>query len=249
MRRASKGPFARRLTSVAPKVRFVMREARPPIVSTAVEAARRRGLLSDGVSRGTPHGQDLDAYWDPEYARILDTWGEGSVWLEIPLILATFRGRVLDIACGTGKTIEVLRSLPALEVHGCDISDLLIDRAIERGIPRERVEVCDARATPYADEFFDYSYSIGSLEHFTAEGIPEVIGESRRVTRVASIHQIPVSRSGREEGWIHHARQSYHNNTSEWWLERFRQFYPTVHVLDSVWRGSVSVGKWFVCLK
>jgi SAM-dependent methyltransferase len=241
---------SRSLTALVPRTRYALHQMCPPIVWSTVGVARRRGWLSGGVTRPQPGGdQDLEAYWDPKYASVLDRWGEGNVWVEIPLLLCGYQGRVLDIACGTGRTIQILGNLPAIEVHGCDISDLLIEKAVERGVPRDRLVVCDARATPYADEFFDYSYSIGSLEHFTTEGIPEFIEESARITRVRSFHQIPVSKSGREEGWIHYARQSYHNNPVDWWLERFRAVFPSVTVLDSVWQDGVSVGKWFVCGK
>ena len=107
--------------------------------------------------------QELGIYWDPEFAKLLETWGEGNMWNEIQLLLVNCSGRVLDCACGTGTVIERLRKYPRLEVHGFDISDFLIGKALERGIPRERLTVADATQTPYPDERFDYSYSIGSM--------------------------------------------------------------------------------------
>ena len=102
--------------------------------------------------------QDLDAYWDPEFAAILDHWGEGTVWVEIALLLWGYEGRVLDIACGTGKTMELLNPLPKLDIYGCDISDLLIKKAVERGISEDHLKVCDATATEYENDHFDVSY-------------------------------------------------------------------------------------------
>ena len=43
--------------------------------------------------------------------------------------------------------------------------------------------------------------------------------------------------------------QSFHNNSVDWWLERFHTAYETVHVLDSAWNDRISVGKWFLCMK
>ena len=80
--------------------------------------------------------RDLDVYWDPQMAEILEHWGEGNAWNEIQLLLMNCRGRALDMACGTGKTMSLLAGLPALEVHGCDISDMLIGKALERGLAR-----------------------------------------------------------------------------------------------------------------
>ncbi len=218
------------------------------LVPTSVRAvgtsllARLAGGASDSGS------QDLDLYWDPKMAEILETWGIGNAWNEIQLLLANVRGKVVDIACGTGKVMTMLAPYPALEVHGFDISDFLVQKAIDRGIPRERLAVADATKTGYPDDTFDYGYSIGSLEHFTEDGILKFMAETHRITRRASFHQIPVARSGRNEGWMK-THQSFHNNSVEWWLERYRSAYSTVHVLDSAWNDKISVGKWFICVK
>jgi ubiquinone/menaquinone biosynthesis C-methylase UbiE len=195
---------------------------------------------------GTRGEQDLDLYWDPEMAEILETWGTGTAWNEIQLLLANVRGSVIDIACGTGKVMSLLAPYPGLEIHGFDISDFLIGKAIARGISRERLRVADATATSYADNTFDFGYSIGSLEHFTEDGIGGFLSEAKRITRRGSMHMIPVARSGRDEGWMK-THQSFFNNSVEWWLTRYRPVFETVHVLDSAWNDRISVGKWFVC--
>ena len=180
-------------------------------------------------------------------AQALETWGEGNTWDEIQYLLATARGRVLDIACGTGKTMQVLGNrFPGLELHGCDISDFLISKAVERGLAADRFKVCDATQTGYPDRLFDYSYSIGSLEHFTEQGISDCAAEAARLTRHFSAHMVPVARSGQNEGWIK-TQQSYFNNSAEWWLEKFRAHFPVVSVLESRWSDQISTGRWFVC--
>lgn len=217
-------------------------------VPASVRAAGASLMARFGVAAEEPSAQDLELYWDPEMAKILDTWGEGTAWNEIQLLLATAEGKVLDIACGTGKVMSLLAPYPALEVHGFDISDFLIGKALARGIPQERLHVADATKTPYADDQFDFGYSIGSLEHFTEPGILAFVAEAHRITRRASFHMIPVARSGRDEGWMK-THQSFHNNSVGWWVERYRTAYPVVHVLESAWHDKISVGKWFVCVK
>lgn len=208
-----------------------------------------RALASRMLGRVADDGaQDLDLYWDPKMAEILDTWGTDNAWNEIQMFLANARGKVIDIACGTGKVMTLLARYPGLEVHGFDISDFLIGKAIERGLPRDRLTVADATATSYADDEFDYGYSIGSLEHFTEDGILRFVREAHRITRYASMHMIPVSRSGRDEGWIK-THQSFHNNSVEWWLARYRSAYDRVQVLESAWNDKISVGKWFLCIR
>lgn len=231
--------FAARWTRKALSNRHV-----PPAIRMAGNS-----LLARVTGSATDTGaQDLDLYWDPQMAEILDTWGTGTAWNEIQLLLANVRGRVLDIACGTGKVMTLLAPYPALELHGFDISDFLIGKALARGIAPDRLKVADATATPYADNAFDYGYSIGSLEHFTEDGILKFVREAYRITRHATFHMIPTSRSGRDEGWMK-THQSFHNNSVAWWLARYRSAYATVHVLDSAWQDKISVGKWFVCVK
>ena len=222
----------------------------PPIVWNALRK------IKDGTTEGPqgpflegkPQEQDLDIYWSNEMSQALETWGAGNVWHEITFLLANRRGRVLDIACGTGKTIEVNSQLPGIELHGCDISDFLIQKAIDRGIDASRLKVSDATNMDYAENSFDYSYSIGSLEHFTEEGIAKFVLECYRITRITSFHMVPVSRSGSDEGWMK-TEQSFFNNSVDWWLAKFKGSYQNVTALDSLWHDPYSVGKWFVCAK
>ena len=222
-----------------------VRSLTPPLLWSALADCKRRFTRSV-TSAPDPHAQSLDDYWDPKVAAILETWGDDSVWVEIQLLLAKRSGKVLDIACGTGKTMQILGRYAELEVHGFDISDLLILKAVERGIPRERLRVLDATRTDYQDGEFRYGYSIGSLEHFTEDGILAFLGECKRIVAGLAFHQIPVSNDGRNHGWIR-TFQSYHNNGVDWWMERFHQVYPEVEAIDSVWKDGSSKGKWFVC--
>lgn len=225
-------------------MRALARSLCPPLLWNGLQRLRASVVARRAAS--DPSHQDLDLYWDPEFARVLDTWGEGNVWNEIQLLLADARGRVLDIACGTGRTMEILKDFVDLEIHGCDISDLLIKRAHERGIAPARLIVCDATAMPYAADAFDWSYSIGSLEHFTLDGIDRLIDEAHRVTRRATFHFMPTSRSDRDEGWMK-TTQSFHNNSVAWWRARFERRFPEVRVVGSSWNDRISVGHWFLC--
>jgi radical SAM protein with 4Fe4S-binding SPASM domain len=192
--------------------------------------------------------QNLTPYWDSNFIESLETWGEGNAWHEIKFIASGCHGKILDIACGTGKVMELLKIFPQLDLYGCDISDMLISKAVQRGLPENRLVVTDATRMDYSDNFFDFSYSIGSLEHFTEEGIEQCIAECYRVTMKSSFHLVPVSKSGLNEGWMT-TTQSFHNNQVDWWLNKFKSVYQDVVVLDSLWQDDISDGKWFVCIK
>jgi ubiquinone/menaquinone biosynthesis C-methylase UbiE len=244
-------------------LRSVMQEYFPPKLNQGIDALAlllfRKGVVhwgpiplpawffGSGSQPHTPDAQNLDVYWSIEMTEALEAWGEGTVWREILYLTASASGRILDIACGTGKVIELVSRFPDCEVYGIDISDLLIQKAVERGIPEKRLKVCDATTmTGYADDYFDYSYSIGSFEHFTEAGIEAGLHECGRVTRHKSFHMVPTARSGNDDGWIT-TTQSYFNNTPAWWLEKFDKHFEHVFVLDSQWRSALSLGKWFVC--
>ncbi len=225
----------------------------PPALVKELVSIKQRFLFTTGKASSNKQQldsskQDLNLYWDPEYAQVLETWGEGNVWDEIQLLMVNCKGKILDVACGTGRTIEILSGIHGIELYGCDISDFLIDKAVERGIDHNRLSVCDATQMNYPDSFFDYAYSVGSLEHFTEEGIIKCVGECFRVVKSSSFHNVPVSRSGKDEGWIKTV-QSYHNNSVDWWLDKYRSSYKEVYVFDSKWSDKISLGKWFVCIK
>ena len=230
------------------RVKDVARELCPPVAWRGLQLMKAALRPARAFHGGHPSAQDLDVYWDDEMAAILETWGEGNVWNEIQIFLHEAQGRVLDIACGTGKTMEVLSRFPKLEITGCDISDRLIAKARERGIPSGRLRVADATRLDYPDGHFRYSYSIGSFEHFTEDGIRAVIAEAARVTSQASFHMVPVSRSGRDEGWMK-TYQSFFNNSVAWWLEKYGTSYARVVALPSAWEDSLSFGRWFACYK
>lgn len=207
-----------------------------------------KNLFSAGVSAVDPSRQDLGIYWDPKMAKILETWGEGNVWHEILFLMANCRGKALDVACGNGTVIQRLGLFPGLEVHGCDISDFLIEKAKKSGISPEKLTVCDATRLPYPTGAFQYSYSIGSLEHFTEKGIDECFSETARVTTGASYHFMPVSRSGKNEGWMK-TLQSFHNCSVDWWTGKLRKHFSRVVDLPSLWSDDISLGRWFLCFK
>jgi SAM-dependent methyltransferase len=227
----------------------------PPLLWRGLSTLKRRlfhpaqpeSQTLESMKLDDPDKQDLGVYWDPEMAKILETWGEGTTWHELKYLASAMSGRFLDIACGTGKSIEDLRML-GIEVYGCDVSDLLIRKAIERGIPAEYVKVCNATHTGYETDFFDNSYSIGSLEHFTEQDLHDALVEFHRITKVCSFHMVPVSKTGRDEGWLK-TKQSYYCNSDGWWLAKFRLQFEIVRSLDSLWQGQFTRGKWYICRK
>ena len=68
-----------------------------------------------------------------------------------------------------------------IDTHGCDISQVAIDRASERGIANCRV--ASATDLPYADRQFDLVICTDVLEHLYIEDVPLALAELTRVAK------------------------------------------------------------------
>jgi ubiquinone/menaquinone biosynthesis C-methylase UbiE len=81
-------------------------------------------------------------------------------------------GKVLDIACGTGKSTEpLLESGLGLEVYGCDHDELMIKEAQKQAELKKlaiQYAVADAAQLPFEDETFDV-ITVGTAFHFFAD--------------------------------------------------------------------------------
>mgnify|MGYP001364301794 CR=1 FL=1 len=191
--------------------------------------------------------QDIDIYNKSLTAEKLSEWGKGTTWNEIQMFFDDKEGKILDVACGTGlNMIDLSRINPKASLYGCDISQYLIDIAGKNGVKKENLFCIDATELNFEENFFDYSYSIGSMEHFTEDGIEKLIANLSKITRKTSIHMMPISKKNIDEGWIK-TYQSFHNNSSEWWLKKFKKNFQKVEIIDSSWEDHISKGKWFVC--
>lgn len=202
--------------------------------------------LRNSKTKSNPEAQQLDIYYEESFKEELDFWGEDNVWREIELLLSTKQGRVVDMCCGVGGTIRKLKKYEKLDIYGFDISDFLISGAIESGIDKDKLKVANAISTGYQDNSFEYSYSIGSLEHFTENDISAFLKEARRITSKGSYHQIPTARDEEFSGWLE-LDQSYFNMPETWWLDKFYEHFDEVTVIDSSWNDPISFGTWFLC--
>ena len=59
---------------------------------------------------------------------------------------------------------------------------------------------------------------------------------------------IPVSRSGKDCGWIENY-QFYFNNSVKWWSTMCEKASLKYKFIDSSWEDEISVGKWMIVEK
>jgi SAM-dependent methyltransferase len=96
-----------------------------------------------------------------KFAQIYDEFNHRNdyeMWLGRKLLPELERrglrnGRVLDVGCGTGRAFQPLLDR-GWEVHGCDISPAMLERAREQfGDSVHQLEVADMRELPVYGEF------------------------------------------------------------------------------------------------
>jgi len=94
--------------------------------------------------------------------------------------------RVLDIGCGTGRTLHQLaRTHPHMRLHGADLSPAYIRRARERlaEIAELTLAVENAEALPWADATFDAVTSVYMFHELPRNARRNVVREMARVLR------------------------------------------------------------------
>jgi len=89
--------------------------------------------------------------------------------------------RVLDVGCGTGRTLGWLRGF-GFDAIGIDSSESAIEYCSKSGLEKGKdVFVKDASKTGFADKSFDFVFSDGLLEHFS--DFSAIVREMCRVSR------------------------------------------------------------------
>ena len=111
----------------------------PPIILSFFRFFKKK--IEKNIYSSLRSKQSLDVYYEEKMAHTLETWAERNAWIEIQHLLLNKNGKILDIACGSGKVIEILSKINIKDVYGCDISDFLIEKAIERGISASNIDV------------------------------------------------------------------------------------------------------------
>ncbi|TDB91116.1 class I SAM-dependent methyltransferase [Actinomadura sp. KC216] len=96
----------------------------------------------------------------------------------------------LDVCCGTGAGMRVLRPLCEKRISGVDFSAGMLAQARDAHPDAEWVRA-DARALPF-DEGFDLAVSFGALGHFLPAERPAVFSGVYRALRPGGLFAFPI---------------------------------------------------------
>lgn len=90
--------------------------------------------------------------------------------------------RVLDLGCGNGRFVELMREKGA-DYYGIDSSEKLIEICQKKYIGA-RFQVADGFNLPFADNYFDKVFSISVLHHIPSKEFRlKFLAESKRVLK------------------------------------------------------------------
>jgi ubiquinone/menaquinone biosynthesis C-methylase UbiE len=99
-------------------------------------------------------------------------------------------GKGLDMCCGTGAGLGVLRRLCQDRITGVDFSAGMLGQA-RRAHPDATLVRADARALPFATEF-DLAVTFGALGHFLPAERPALFEGVHRVLRPGGVYTFPL---------------------------------------------------------
>ncbi len=107
--------------------------------------------------------------------------------------------RILDFGCGCGRLTRHLNNLSGLEIHGTDSSKELINWCIRNlSFGCFTTHKLESKLV-YADNYFDFAYSVAVFGHFTEDLQKHWINELCRVIKPGGLLLVTVKGSNRTD--------------------------------------------------
>jgi len=94
-------------------------------------------------------------------------------------LLGLKSGKVLDVGCGTGLSLEVLEE-KGFDAVGIDLSQPMLEIAKRKGL---KVRRADFTKLPFKDRAFDALISISSLQWVYGKSYNDVLGKYSKIAR------------------------------------------------------------------
>jgi SAM-dependent methyltransferase len=139
------------------------------------------------VDRPREHWQIASLAEHYERRRFGDPWGRVYRFVEERAIRSALQplarsGRVVDVACGTGRITALLVKEGFAEVVGSDVAPAMMDVA-KRQLPQIKFFQGDATSLPFDNNSFDAVTCIGLLMHLDPTTRVAVLKELARISR------------------------------------------------------------------
>ncbi|CAG9311106.1 unnamed protein product [Blepharisma stoltei] len=107
-----------------------------------------------------PSVSEVQAYWNAASEWYIESAEVSALTIYsalLPVIDTKNAHKICDVACGSGREISLLLSLlpQDSEIWASDISDAMVDKALQRNLPRTHIIQASNDALPYIDNNFD----------------------------------------------------------------------------------------------
>ena len=121
-------------------------------------------------------------------------------------VIPTFRNHfnlsadssVLDVGCAKGFMLHDMAELiPGITVKGIDISEYAIENTIES--MKHHVQVADAKALPFKDNYFDVVISINTVHNLERDECGKALQEIERVSNERSFITVDAYHNNEEK--------------------------------------------------
>ncbi|MFF8837162.1 class I SAM-dependent methyltransferase [Streptomyces sp. NPDC015130] len=139
----------------------------------------------------------------------------------------------LDVCCGTGAGLDVLRSVCAGRVTGVDFSTGMLARA-RRAHPTATLVRADALALPFAP-VFDLAVSFGAFGHFVPDAQRTLFAQVHAALRPGGTFAFPLPappRVGSRLYWALWGFDAAMRVRNALWHPRFVMYYRTFRLRD-----------------
>ena len=172
------------------------------------QSATKRDYVARVVEHDKAECATVAKRWGEEYWDGPRQYGYGGYrydgrWLPIAQDIAERYNlqpgdKVLDVGCGKAFLLyEFTRAVPGLEIAGLDISSYGIANAKEETRPFLREGNCTT--LPYADESFDFVYSINTFHNLKVDELKAAVQEVERVGKGKKWICVELYRDEREK--------------------------------------------------
>ncbi|PIQ25952.1 SAM-dependent methyltransferase [bacterium (Candidatus Blackallbacteria) CG17_big_fil_post_rev_8_21_14_2_50_48_46] len=131
--------------------------------------------------------------------------------------------RVLDIGCGKAFLLyELTQVVPGLEVVGIDISDYALENAKEE--VRPFLQKASATELPFADQSFDFVFSLNTLHNLYCFELDKALREMQRVSKGPKYLVVESYRNEAEKVnllyWQLTCESFFTPEEWDWWFEK-----------------------------
>ena len=125
------------------------------------------------------------------------------------------KSTVLDVGCGVGEIMTMLRSTNSCDCFGVDIAPSAVSAVLEKGM---KAKVAALPEIPYSDEMFDAVVCTETLEHVT--NVDGTLRSIRRVMRPGAILvlSVPDGNQDDEDAHVHRFTRARLEKILERWF-------------------------------